>query len=84
LQLDIDLAACGESRKEASRRPPVTSEGGKVSRVEPMPAGADPTGSEGSAGRRDRCGAASGFSRMFPSIQRDVDLICLHRQAGIA
>jgi hypothetical protein len=62
----------------------VTVGGGKVSRVEPVPAGADPTGSEGSVGRRDRCGAAWGSSRMFPSIQRDVDLICLHCQAFIA
>jgi hypothetical protein len=60
----------------------VTAEGAKVSRVEPTPPGADPTGSEGSAGRCDRCGAAWGFARMFPSIQRDVELICLNRQAG--
>jgi hypothetical protein len=53
-------------------------------RVEPTAPGADPTGSEGSAGRCDRCGAAWGFARMFPSIQRDVELICLHRQAFIA
>jgi hypothetical protein len=56
----------------------VTSEGGKVSRVEAMPPGADPTGSEGSAGR------CLGFAQMFPSIQRDVELICLHCQAFIA
>jgi hypothetical protein len=29
-------------------------------------------------------GAAWDFAQMFRYIQRDVDLICLHRQAGIA
>jgi hypothetical protein len=62
----------------------VTAEDGKALRVEPTPPDADPTGSEGSAGRCDRCSAAWGFARMFPSIQRDVELICLHRQAFIA
>jgi hypothetical protein len=33
-------------------------------------------------GRCDRCGHCSGFAQMF-HIQRDVDLICLHRQAFI-
>jgi hypothetical protein len=58
----------------------VAAEDDKALAVEPTPPGANPTGSEGCYRR----GAAWGFARMFPLIQRDVDLICLHRQAFIA
>jgi len=77
LQLIVGLTACGESRSQP-RPTGCPSEGGKVSGVEPTPAGSDPAGSEGSAGRCDRC---LGLVQMF-HIQRDVDLIRLHRQAG--
>jgi hypothetical protein len=81
LQIDIGLAACDESRGRplALRQGP--ADGGKVSRVEPTPAGFDQQEAEA---RRVAAVAAWGFAQMFPSIQRGVDLICRRRQGGIA
>jgi hypothetical protein len=83
LQLDIGRAACGESRRQPlfdRRRSP----GARFRALNPCPRA--PTQQKAKA-RRDAAtiaGAAWGFARMFPSIQRDVELICLRCQAFIA
>jgi hypothetical protein len=79
LQLDIGLTACGESRSQplADRLRPQKAAGFRARGL----------GSNRKKAQRVAAtvaGAAWGFAQMLAYIQRDVDLTCLHRQAGIA